>query len=105
LRAGLLSAGLILLRLIWTYPGAHVAYFIRRKFLGHRERTPGPRAIFIVGWTGMRGVVALAAAISLPATFPQRDVILFLTFCVIFRNFGPARPDAPGADSPSGRSR
>jgi len=84
LRGALLSGAVIFLRLIWSYPGAHVAYFIRRKFLGHPDPTPGPRAIFIVGWTGMRGVVALAAAISLPATFPQRDVILFLTFCVIF---------------------
>jgi monovalent cation/hydrogen antiporter len=44
----------------------------------------------VVGWTGMRGVVALAAAISLPETlkdgspFPQRNVIIFLTFSVIF---------------------
>lgn len=48
------------------------------------------RAVFIVGWTGMRGVVSLAAAISLPETvasgapFPQRNVIIYLTFCVIF---------------------
>src|SRR5258706_4572456 len=43
----------------------------------------------VVGWTGMRGVIALAAALSLPRTmpvggmFPQRDLIVFLTFCVI----------------------
>lgn len=50
---------------------------------------PSVRQIFVVGWTGMRGVVALAAAISLPETladgspFPQRNLILFLTFSVI----------------------
>jgi monovalent cation/hydrogen antiporter len=44
----------------------------------------------IVGWTGMRGVIALAAAIALPATlatgepFPQRELIVFLSFSVIF---------------------
>jgi monovalent cation/hydrogen antiporter len=85
----LFSALLIALRLVWTYPGAYVAYFVRRHLLHQNERTPSPRAIFVVGWTGMRGVIALAAAISLPETlangepFPQRNLIIFLTFCVI----------------------
>jgi Na+/H+ antiporter len=90
LQGGLFSAVVILLRLTWVFPGAYVSYFIRRKLIGQPERTPSARGIFIVGWTGMRGVVALAAAMSLPETvsngmpFPQRDAILFLTFCVIF---------------------
>jgi Na+/H+ antiporter len=85
----LFSALLIALRLVWTYPGAYVAYFVRRHLLHQDERTPSARAIFVVGWTGMRGVIALAAAISLPETlangepFPQRNLIIFLTFCVI----------------------
>ncbi len=84
-----LSVILILLRLIWMYPGAYIANLIRRKVLGQKVAMPGPKQIFVVGWTGMRGVVALAAAISLPevlnngATFPQRDMIIFLTFAVI----------------------
>ena len=84
-----LSVILILLRLMWMYPGAYTANLIRRKVLGHKIGMPGPRQIFVVGWTGMRGVVALAAAISLPevlnsgAAFPQRDMIIFLTFAVI----------------------
>ncbi len=84
-----LSVILILLRLIWMYPGAFVANIIRRKVLKHNVPMPAPRQIFVVGWTGMRGVVALAAAISLPevlnsgAAFPQRDMIIFLTFAVI----------------------
>jgi Na+/H+ antiporter len=83
------SIFLILLRLLWTFPGAHVSYFIRTRFLHQNERRPGIRQIFIVGWTGMRGVLALAAAMSLPQTladgrpFPYRNVIIFLTFCVI----------------------
>src|SRR5579862_1280952 len=61
------SAVVILLRLVWVYPGAWLSYFIRRHFLHQeQENTPSPGAIFIVGWNGMRGVVALAAAISLP---------------------------------------
>jgi Na+/H+ antiporter len=86
----LLSAVLILLRLIWMYPGAWVANTIRRRLLHQPVTLPNGRAIFIVGWTGMRGVVSLAAAISLPVAlqnqtpFPQRGLIIFLTFCVIF---------------------
>jgi Na+/H+ antiporter len=85
----LFSLLVILLRLMWVYPGARVSYWIRRRLLGQHESTPPLRALFVIGWTGMRGVVALAAAISLPETlangqpFPQRNVILFLTFSVI----------------------
>jgi Na+/H+ antiporter len=85
----LFSALLIALRLVWTYPGAYVAYFVRRHVLHQNELMPSTRGIFVVGWTGMRGVIALAAAISLPETlangepFPQRNLIIFLTFCVI----------------------
>jgi CPA1 family monovalent cation:H+ antiporter len=85
----LFSIFLILLRLFWTFPGAYVAYFIRTRLLHQKEKRPGVRQIFVVGWTGMRGVIALAAAMSLPQTvadgspFPHRDLIVFLTFCVI----------------------
>ena len=37
----------------------------------------------IVAWAGMRGAVSLAAALALPADFPQRDLLVFLAFCVI----------------------
>jgi monovalent cation/hydrogen antiporter len=83
------SALLILLRLVWTYPGALLAYILRRKFAHQHERTPTARQRFVVGWTGMRGVVSLAAALALPTVladgtpFPRRSLIVFLTFCVI----------------------
>ena len=60
------SALLILLRLAWVFPGAGVSWLIRTR-LGHqKESPPSARAIFVVGWTGMRGVVSLAAALALP---------------------------------------
>ncbi|MGA2600993.1 MAG: Na+/H+ antiporter [Bryobacteraceae bacterium] len=80
---------LILLRILWTFPAESVAYFIRTRLLHQKEKKPEARQTFIVGWTGMRGVIALAAAVSLPETvangspFPHRDLIVFLTFCVI----------------------
>ena len=83
------SAILIVLRMLWIFPGARVAYLIRNRVLHQNVPMPAGKQIFVVGWTGMRGVVALAAAISLPLTladgrpFPQRNLILFLTFCVI----------------------
>jgi Na+/H+ antiporter len=90
LRDGAIFSGLlILLRLIWVYPGAFLAYSVRIHLLHQKEKRPTARQTFVVGWTGMRGVVSLAAALALPATladgsaFPQRNVIVFLTFCVI----------------------
>src|ERR1051326_4423808 len=83
------SALIILLRLVWTFPGAWFANVIRRRVLHQPERYPEARNIFVVGWTGMRGVVSLAAAIALPQTlaagapFPQRNSIIFLAFSVI----------------------
>lgn len=53
------------------------------------ERNPGWRAPTIVGWAGMRGVVSLASALSVPLTltdgtpFPHRNLILFITFVAI----------------------
>ena len=37
----------------------------------------------VLAWAGMRGVVSLAAALALPAQFPERDIIVFLAFCAI----------------------
>jgi len=84
------SAIVIALRLLWTYPGARVSWLIRTRLLHQRYKCPPARQTFVVGWTGMRGVIALAAALSLPERlangdpFPQRSLIIFLTFIVIF---------------------
>jgi CPA1 family monovalent cation:H+ antiporter len=85
----LFSALVIVLRLVWTYPSAYFAYWIRKHVFHQHETCPSARGIFVVGWTGMRGVIALAAALSLPevladgSPFPQRNLIIFLTFFVI----------------------
>jgi Na+/H+ antiporter len=85
----LFSVLLILLRLVWVFPGTGVAWLVRTRLLHQNERLPGRRQLFVVGWTGMRGVVSLAAALALPvlltdgSPFPRRNVIVFLTFCVI----------------------
>jgi CPA1 family monovalent cation:H+ antiporter len=84
----LLAALLITLRMIWVFAESWVSQVIRRLIKRPEPLAPAKER-FIIGWTGMRGVIALAAAISLPellddgTAFPQRDVLIFLTFCVI----------------------
>ena len=85
----LFSAIVIVLRLLWMFPGTKLAYWIRTRILRQSYPMPTAKQVFVVGWTGMRGVVALAAAIALPellpdgTSFPQRNLIIFLTFSVI----------------------
>jgi CPA1 family monovalent cation:H+ antiporter len=89
-RYGIVFSGiLIALRMAWVFPGAHVSAWIRRHILHQAATAPDAKSVFVVGWTGMRGVLALAAAFSLPQTlsngepFAQRNLILFLTFSII----------------------
>jgi CPA1 family monovalent cation:H+ antiporter len=50
---------------------------------------PRWRRVFVISWSGMRGAISLVAALAIPLTagagvpFPKRDLIIFLTFCVI----------------------
>ncbi|MEI9920882.1 MAG: Na+/H+ antiporter [Bacteroidota bacterium] len=86
---GLLVTGVLIASRIISAYGALVATFLfRRNVLptrGSRSRFMMP---LLLGWSGMRGVVSLAAALAIPITlngapFPQRNLILFITFIVI----------------------
>ena len=85
----LFSIVLIVLRLVWMFPAARIAHIIQKRLPGHHEDAPSTRGVFVIGWTGMRGVLALAAAFSLPETlddgrpFAARNLIVFLAFSVI----------------------
>jgi Na+/H+ antiporter len=85
----LLAIVLIAVRFAWVYPGAYLPQVIGRAF-GYCENVPPWEQVAIVGWCGMRGIVSLAAALALPLTlsdgspFPGRDLLIFITFCVIF---------------------
>ena len=78
----LISVTVIATRFLWVFPAIHLPRIVSRKI---RDQGPAPpaRALFIVSWAGMRGVVSLAAALALAPAFPQRELILYLTFCVI----------------------
>ena len=86
--AVIVSLTVILVRIIWVFPATYVPRWAIRRI---RERDPSPpwRSVSVVAWTGMRGVISLAAALALPlqtaagASFPDRDLIIFLTFSVI----------------------
>jgi monovalent cation/hydrogen antiporter len=77
-----ISATVIITRIVWVFPGTYLPRWLSAS-IREREPYPSPRAVFIVSWAGMRGVVSLAAALALATDFPQREMILFLTFCVI----------------------
>jgi CPA1 family monovalent cation:H+ antiporter len=86
--AAIISIVVIVTRFVWMYPAT---YLPRLLFPPLRRRDPSPpwQWPFALAFTGVRGIVSLAAALAIPFTtstgqpFPERDLILFLTFAVI----------------------
>ncbi|WFU16685.1 Na+/H+ antiporter [Bradyrhizobium sp. CB3481] len=84
----LVAVIIIVARFAWVYPATYLPRLISKRI---RERDPPPswQTVFVVGFTGVRGAVSLAAALALPFTlpggeaFPYRDMILFVAFGVI----------------------
>lgn len=85
----IISVTAIVIRILWVLPIAYVP-----KWLGQTARmdhvNPTWKGPFIIGWAGMRGVVSLASALSIPlllndniTPFPHRNLIIFVTFIVI----------------------
>jgi Na+/H+ antiporter len=83
------SGVVVLARLIWFYTVPYLIRLLDRR-PQQRLRRVGARPRFVIAWAGMRGAVSLAAALAIPlrtdagAPFPERDLIIFLTFAVIF---------------------
>ena len=80
--AALVSAAVIVTRVVWVPIIAYVPRFLSRRI---RERDPYPPWQYpvVISWAGIRGAVSLAAALALPIDVPNRDLIVFLTFAVI----------------------
>jgi len=84
----LVSGAVILVRILWVFPFTYLPRYLSRRV---RERDPYPswEGPLLVGWNGMRGAISLAAALAIPletdagVSFPERDLIIFLTFCVV----------------------
>jgi monovalent cation/hydrogen antiporter len=69
-------------RLTWVFAASYLKWIGLRRLRQAAER-PDPRGTLVVGWAGMRGVVSLAAALALPLDTPGRNLLIFVTFCVI----------------------
>ena len=84
----IISVVTIIIRIIWVFPGAYIPRMLSKR-IRSTERRPTPATVFLVAWSGMRGVVSLASALAVPLTlsngqsFPHRNLILFITFIVI----------------------
>jgi CPA1 family monovalent cation:H+ antiporter len=80
----IVCAAVVGARFLWVFPASYLP-----RLLSHREPRLSWKATTVLGWAGMRGAVSLAAALALPLTvdaggpFPDRDLIVFLTFGVI----------------------
>jgi len=79
----------ILVRLLWIFAASYIPRVFSRQFCANNPPLNW-RQVALIGWTGMRGVDSLAAALAVPlvvkdgSPFPGRDLIFFLTFAVIF---------------------
>ena len=86
--AGIVSATVIVTRFIWMFPATYLPRWLVPSI---RRKDPSPpwQWPFALAFTGVRGIVSLAAALAIPLVtgsgrpFPQRDLIIFLTFAVI----------------------
>jgi len=83
-----ISLIVIVIRLLWVFSLVHIPRWLSSRF--RRDPSPGWKNPLILSWAGMRGVVSLATALSMPllmndgTAFPHRDLIIFITFVVIF---------------------
>ncbi len=85
-----ISLIVILIRIIWIFGMSFTSFLIYRTINPKiKFNMTLCKEVFIISWSGMRGVVSLASAMAIPLTldnganFPQRDIILFITFVVI----------------------
>jgi Na+/H+ antiporter len=69
-------------RFVWTFLSSQLPNTPYRR-LAARDVRLARWGRFIIGWAGLRGAVSLAAALALPDGFPERDLILLVTFAVI----------------------
>jgi Na+/H+ antiporter len=81
--AALVSAVVIAVRIAWGFTVPYLVRLLDRR-PSQVARRIGARERLVIGWSGMRGAVSLAAALALPLEgFPERNLIVFLTFAVI----------------------
>jgi monovalent cation/hydrogen antiporter len=86
--AAVVSAVVIVARFVWIFPATYLPRWLIPA-IARKDPSPPWTWPFVLGFTGVRGIVSLAAALAIPFVldngepFPDRDLILFLTFSVI----------------------
>ncbi|MEU6217089.1 Na+/H+ antiporter [Streptomyces sp. NPDC047022] len=79
---------IVVSRFVWVYPATFLPPLLSRR-VRDAEEAPTWKSAFVISWAGMRGVVSLAIAFSIPKSmhdgspFPDRNLILFLTFTTV----------------------
>ncbi len=81
-QGALVSAVVVAVRVGWGFSFPYLVRLLDRR-PSQIMRRVGAKGRLLLGWSGMRGAVSLAAALALPLDFPLRNLILFLTFSVI----------------------
>jgi monovalent cation/hydrogen antiporter len=82
----LVAAIVVAVTILVRLAGIVLTGLAAKNFYSSNQTNEGPLPLshlWVIGWTGMRGVVSLAAAMALPINFPHRELILFVVFCVI----------------------
>ena len=86
--AVLILVAIMLVRFLWLFVATYLPRLLSRTF---RRKNPAPwQQTALIAWTGLRGADSLAGALAIPfllangEPFPGRDLILLVTFCVIF---------------------
>lgn len=86
----LITMALVVIRMGAAFSAVFITRFMSKFITVADARPQGISGPFILGWTGMRGVVSLAAALSIPLyipdtqiAFPERSLVLYITFMVI----------------------
>ncbi|MET7516317.1 Na+/H+ antiporter [Streptomyces sp. NPDC005480] len=78
----------VVMRFVWSYPATYLPWCLSKR-IREREQDSDWRRPLVVSWAGMRGVVSLAIAFSIPlfvddgSRFPARNLVLFLTFTTV----------------------
>ena len=86
--AAVVTVVVILTRFVWMFPATYLPRWLFPR-IARQDPSPPWQWPFVLAFTGVRGIVSLAAALAIPLTlddgqpFPHRDLILFLTFSVI----------------------
>jgi CPA1 family monovalent cation:H+ antiporter len=85
----LFSISIVVLRLVWIFSETYAVFWYRKLQKNPDNAAPRNKELFVLTWGGMRGVLSLAAAFSVPytlsngASYGQRSMIVYLTFCLI----------------------